>query len=176
MSHEFHEKLKKVKLFIMDVDGVLTDGRIVYGDHGDELKFFDVQDGLGITLLRHAGIATVMLSSKKSRVNKRRAKELKIGRLFQGVKNKLDVYEKLLKSHKVADAEVCYVADDIVDLPAFKRAGAAVAVQNAVEEIKKNAHYVTQRPGGHGAVREIIDHLLHAQHKWNEVLTRYMQG
>lgn len=173
LSLEFQEKLQKIKLFMVDVDGVMTDGRIVYGDHGDELKFFDVQDGFGLVMLTRAGLKTVMITAKRSRVNVRRAKEVKITKLYQGATDKLAVYEKILKKFRVSDAEVLYVGDDLIDLPVLKRAGFSAAVANALPEIKERTHYVTERPGGRGAIRELSDLLLKAQGKWSEAIARY---
>ena len=170
---ELSERIQKVKLVIMDNDGVLTDGRIVLGDYGDELKFFDVQDGLGLVLLRRAGLATVIVSGKKSRINVRRAKELRVNKLYQNVSDKLKIFEKLLRKFRVRAEEVCYIGDDLVDLAPMKRSGLAVAVSNAVSEVKKEAHYVTQRSGGRGGVREVVDLLLKGQGRWAKATERY---
>lgn len=174
-EEDFKQRLARVKLLLVDVDGVLTDGRIIYGDHGDELKFFNVQDGFGLVLLQRAGIPSIIITSKKSRINQRRAKELKITKIFQNVKSKLDVYEKLIKKMKLEDSEVCYIADDLIDIPILRRVGAAAAVQNAVEDVKGICHYVTKRNGGHGAVREVIDMLLKSQGKWNTITEGYFK-
>lgn len=167
------QRLKLVKLAIFDVDGVMTDGRIIYGDHGDELKHFDVQDGFGMAMLSRAGIRTAMITAKKSRINQRRAKELHVEKLYQNAKDKLKVYERALKKFKVSHEEVCYVGDDLIDLPVLSRVGFAVAVANAVEEVKQKAHYVTERSGGRGAVREVVDLILKTQGKWAGVTQRY---
>jgi 3-deoxy-D-manno-octulosonate 8-phosphate phosphatase (KDO 8-P phosphatase) len=174
-AEEIKEKALKIKLLIVDVDGVLTDGRIVHGNYGDELKFFDVQDGLGLALLSRAGFKTVVITAKKSPINHRRAKEIRITKLYQNVDDKLKVYEKLLRKFKLQHEEVCYVADDLVDLPVFTRVGLAVAVKNAVEEVKARAHYLTAKGGGRGAVREVTDMLLKHQNKWNEVTEKYFR-
>ncbi len=166
-------RLEKIKIVLIDNDGVLTDGRIVYGDYGDELKFFDVQDGFGITLLRRAGFPVIIVSGKKSRINNRRAKELDIDKLFQKAVDKLKVFEKIIKKYRVSPDEVLYIGDDLIDLPVLKRVGFAAAVANAVPEVKDAAHYVTDRKGGRGAVREVIDLLLKAQKKWDAVTQRY---
>ncbi len=167
-------KLVKIKVVIMDVDGVLTDGRIIYGDHGDELKFFDVQDGFGMTLLRRAGFKTLIISAKKSKINHRRAKELNVVKIFQNAGDKLSVYEKILKKFKVSSDETCFIGDDLLDLPVIRLAGFSVAVRNAVEEVKSAAHYVTREKGGRGAVREVADMLLKAQEKWTAVTEGYL--
>lgn len=175
LTLQLQEKLQKIKLFIVDVDGVMTDGRIVYGDYGDELKFFDVQDGFGMVMLVRAGLKTAMITAKKSRVNQRRAKELMVSKICQGAKDKLAVYSKLVKKFRVSDEEVCYIGDDLIDIPVLTRVGFAVAVPNALVEVKEKVHYVTERPGGHGAIREVCDLLLKAQGKWSEVTQRYFR-
>jgi len=169
------DRLLKIKLMMVDIDGVLTDGRIILGNYGDELKFFDVQDGLGLVLLRQAGIQTLIVTAKKSKVNERRAKDLKVVKLYQGVDDKLKLYEKVLRKMKMKPEEVCFVGDDLIDIPVMKRVGVAVAVQNAVEETKDAAHYVTQRQGGRGAVREIADMILRFQNKWESVTEAYFR-
>ena len=175
ITDDLKERIQKVKLLILDVDGVLTDGRIIYGDHGDELKFFDVQDGFGLVLLRRAGIPTVVISAKKSRVNQRRAKELRIAKLYQNVREKLKIFEKVVAKMKLKHDEVCFIGDDLMDLPVLSRVGFAVAVPNAVDEVKEVAHYVTLKKGGRGAVREVGDLILKTQAKWPRVTERYFQ-
>ena len=175
IAQSLKERLLKIKVVLIDNDGVLTDGRIVYGDYGDELKFFDVQDGFGMTLLGRAGIPFVIVSGKKSRINHRRAKELQASYLFQKVADKLKVYEKIIKKYKVSGEEVLYIGDDLIDLPVLKRAGFAAAVANAVPDVKEIAHYVTERSGGRGAVREVIDLLLKAQDKWTDAAGKYLE-
>ena len=172
-DRELDERAGKIKLVIVDNDGVLTDGRIVYGDHGDELKFFDVQDGFGMVMLRRAGLHTVMISAKKSKINTRRAKELQISKVYQNAFNKLDAFHQVCKKFKVAPEEICYVGDDLIDIPILRRVGLAVSVPNAVEEAKKEAHYVTERSGGRGAVREVTDLILKTQGKWADVTAKY---
>ena len=173
IAQNLKDRLLKIKLVLIDNDGVLTDGRIVYGDYGDELKFFDVQDGFGMVLLRRAGFPVVIISGKKSRINQRRAKELEVSRIFQKATDKLKVYEKLIKKHKVSAEEVLFIGDDLIDLPVLRRVGFAAAVSNAVPDVKEAVHYVTERAGGRGGVREVIDLLLKAQGKWEEITQRY---
>ncbi len=175
MSDDLKDRLGKVRLLILDIDGVMTDGRIIYGDHGDELKFYDVQDGFGIAMLRRAGIPTVVISAKKSRVNQRRAKELQIAKVYQNVRDKLKPFEKVVQKMKLKHEEVCFIGDDLMDLPILSRVGFAVAVANAVEDVKEAVHYVTLKKGGRGAVREVVDLILKTQHKWAEITERYFQ-
>lgn len=169
------ERAARVRLLILDVDGVLTDGRIIYDNYGDELKFFDVQDGMGLYLLHKAGIPCVLITAKRSRLVKRRAKELWIARLYQNVQDKLAVYEEVKRRFGVGDDAIGFVGDDIVDLPIMRRVGLSVAVPYAIEEIKRVAHWVTQRAGGRGAVREVIDTVLKAQGVWESVTARYQR-
>ena len=175
LSSKLTKRIKKIKLVIFDNDGVLTDGRIVLGDRGDELKFFDVQDGHGLVMLRRAGLKTVMISGKTSPVNKRRMKELLFCDLHQKAIDKLTVFEKVLKKYRLKPEEVCYVGDDLIDLPPMTRAGFSAAVANAVPEVRRAAHYVTKKNGGRGAAREVIDLLLKTQGLWEEVTKRYFR-
>ncbi len=177
MSYEedLHARLRKLKLFIADIDGVLTDGRIIFGNYGDELKFFDVHDGFGLVMLRRAGFKTIIITAKKSRINAKRAKEVNAVKLYQNAKDKLKVFEKVLKRFHAEPSEVCFVGDDLIDVPVLKRVGLAVVVQNAVQEVKEFAHYVTQKNGGRGAVREVADMILRAQGKWVEATANYLK-
>lgn len=167
------ERLSKIKMLFLDNDGVLTDGRIVYGDHGDELKFFDVQDGFGLVVARRMGIRSVIISGKRSRINPRRAKELGIEKLYERVSDKLAVFEKILKKYELAADEACYVGDDWLDIAPMRRAGVAVAVPNAVPEVRAIAQWTTERPGGRGAVREVVNAILHARGLYGEAMKVY---
>ncbi|MEI8345717.1 MAG: HAD hydrolase family protein, partial [Candidatus Omnitrophota bacterium] len=160
MTEDLNIRIQKIKLVIVDNDGVLTDGRIIFGDYGDELKLFDVQDGFGLILLRRAGLTTVMISGKKSRINRRRGKEIQINKVYQNVFDKREAFERVLKKFKVRPEEICCIGDDLIDLPILRRVGLACAVSNAVEEVRTAAHYVTSRHGGRGAVREVADMIL----------------
>jgi 3-deoxy-D-manno-octulosonate 8-phosphate phosphatase (KDO 8-P phosphatase) len=160
-------KMKNIKVVAMDVDGVLTDGRIVYDGMGRELKFFDVQDGCGIACLRKAGLKAAVISARSCRAVKARTGDLKIDAVYLDAYPKLQAYEDMLKKFKVTDADVCFVGDDLPDIPVFKRAGLAVAVANASDDAKKAAHMVTRKKGGRGAVREIIEKILKVQGKWS---------
>lgn len=169
------ERAKKVKLLIVDIDGVMTDGRIIYSVYGDELKFFDVQDGLGISLLLRAGIKSVIITAKKSRIVKMRAKDLRVAKAYQGHMDKLIPFEKTLRRFRVKPEEVCFIGDDLIDIPILRRVGFAIAVPNAMEEVKASAHHITVKAGGRGAVREICDFILKAQGKWDSVTARYFR-
>jgi len=145
---------------MMDVDGVLTDGRIMRDGLGHELKSFDVKDGHGIVMVHRAHIKTALISGQESEATARRAKELGIEFVFQKVWNKLEVYERILTDTKLTHEEVAYVGDDLIDIPILRRVGLAVAVANAVDEVKAVAHLVTQCSGGEGAVREVTELIL----------------
>lgn len=175
VNQDIIQRAKRVKLLILDIDGVMTDGRIVYSIYGDELKFFDVQDGFGITLLNRAGIKSVIITAKRSRIVKLRARDMKVARAYQGYSDKLAAFNKILKAFRSDPADICFIGDDLIDLPVLKRVGLAVAVPNAVEEVRTGAHYVTQKTGGRGAVREICDLILKSQGKWDLATSKYFE-
>jgi len=175
ISPEITEKLKRIKMLIVDIDGVMTDGRIVYSGYGEELKFFDVQDGFGITLLNRAGIKTVIITAKKSKIVKHRARDLKVVKAYQGFIDKLIPFNDVLKNFGVKADDICFIGDDLIDIPILKRVGLAVAVPNAVEEVKKSAHFTTANKGGRGAVREVCDLILKSQDKWDLVTSKYFK-
>lgn len=158
---------------VLDVDGVLTDGRIIYANYGDELKQFDVQDGAGLVFWNRAGLRSAIITARKSRLLVRRAKETRVDYVVQGALLKLPAYEEFVKRWRLSDEEVCAFGDDLMELPILRRAGLSVAVPNAVEEVRLSCHYVTKRPGGRGAVREVIDAILKAKGLWDQVLQRY---
>ena len=162
--------LRNIKVLAMDVDGVLTDGKIIVDANGVETKNFDVQDGFGLVFVRKAGIKTAVISARPSDVVKYRMEELQIDKVFTGVYPKTAAYEQMLKGFGVRDEEVCFVGDDLADLVILKRAGFAVAVANAVFEVKQVAGHVTKRSGGNGAVREVVELILKAQGKWGPEL------
>ena len=166
-------KIKKIKLLALDVDGVLTDGKIIFDSTGREIKVFDVQDGFGIVILKEAGFKTAIITARVSQVTAIRAKDLNIDKIYQGVYPKRIAYEKMLRDFKVTDEEVCFVADDIVDIPILKRVGFGVAVANATKETKKVADYVTQKEGGKGAVREVIELILKSQGQWPKLIQEF---
>jgi len=169
------DKARRIKIFIVDIDGVMTDGRIIYSIYGDELKFFDVTDGFGITLLKRAGIKSLIITAKKSKIVKMRARDLKVAKAYQGHMDKIKPFNHALRKFKVIPEEVCFIGDDLVDIPVLKRVGLAVAVHNAVDEVKEHAHYITTKPGGRGAVREVCDFILKAQNKWDLATAKYFK-
>lgn len=169
------ERARKIKLLVLDCDGVLTDGRIILLPQGDETKSFDVRDGHAVVMARRAGLATAVISGRESFAVRARCKELGISHLFEGAWVKMESYEKLLADENVTDDEVCYVGDDVVDIPLLRRAGLAVAVADAVDEAKEYSHLVTQKGGGRGAVREVIELIIKSQNKWDEAMARYLK-
>jgi 3-deoxy-D-manno-octulosonate 8-phosphate phosphatase (KDO 8-P phosphatase) len=154
----------------MDVDGVLTGGGIIHGSSGMELKQFHVQDGMGVTLARRAGILPVVITVRESEAVTRRARDLKITEVHQGILRKWKCLEEILERHGFHPDEVAYVGDDLVDLPVMRRVGLAIAVANAAEEVKGEAQWVTSREGGRGAVREAVEMILKRDGKWEKVL------
>ncbi len=174
-SEDVIERAKKIKLLVMDVDGVLTDGRIILGNYGDEIKNFDVNDGLGIMLVRKSGIKTVILTAKASRVVTKRAKDLKIDKVYHNFHYKIKALEMIRKKFKMNDDAICFVGDDVIDIPVLKRIGLAVSPPNAMIDVKEFAHFITEKPGGRGAVREVCDLLLKAQGKWAEITKPYYE-
>ncbi|MBI1911857.1 MAG: HAD-IIIA family hydrolase [Deltaproteobacteria bacterium] len=169
------EKIRPVRLFIFDVDGVLTDGRIIYNDSGQETKFFDVRDGHGIKLLMRAGIEVGILSARESNVVKYRADNLGIELVYLGRKDKLSAFEEILKSKSITPKEIAYMGDDIIDLPVIKRVGFSATVADGVDEVKAMADYVAAKKGGRGAVREVAEVVLKAKGKWDEIMSHYLR-
>lgn len=165
----------KIKLLLLDVDGVMTDGRIIYSNDGDETKAFDVKDGHGLKLLQRAGIRVGIITGRQSKVVSRRAEELGVEILYQGVKDKTHPFREILERYSLAPEEVAYVGDDVVDLPVMKQVGFSATVADAVEDIKPYVDLVTVRLGGRGAVREVCDHILKSTGLWATVTDRYFK-
>jgi 3-deoxy-D-manno-octulosonate 8-phosphate phosphatase (KDO 8-P phosphatase) len=173
MEQSLIDKIKKIKVLLLDVDGVLTDGRIIYDSRGRDSKFFDVHDGMGVYLLKKCGIPAVLITAKGSRAIKPRAKDMRVDIVFEDVSPKTSVLEKICKIYKVTAQELCFVGDDLVDLGLMKKVGFPVAVADAALEIKNAAVYVTAKSGGRGAVRELAELILKTQGKWGEALKAY---
>jgi 3-deoxy-D-manno-octulosonate 8-phosphate phosphatase (KDO 8-P phosphatase) len=167
------ERCAAVELLVLDVDGVLTDGGIYVDDNGVETKKFHVRDGAGIAYWRRLGKRVAIISGRSCRAVDHRAAELKIERVVQGRLDKRPALEELLALERLAAQQVCFVGDDLADIPALRFAGVAVTVADAAPEVKAVADHVTERPGGRGAVREVVEWLLRAQGRWSEVLIRY---
>ncbi|MFC1532980.1 KdsC family phosphatase [Thermodesulfobacteriota bacterium] len=172
IDNELKEKIRKIKLLILDVDGVLTDGRIIYDFEGRELRFFDAQDGSGIRILHDAGIKTILATILPSKAIERRAKDMLVAKLYQGIIPKTRILEEIIKENNISREEICYVGDDLVDLGMMKAVGFPAAVANACTEIKDIASYITNNEGGRGAVREIVELILKTQGKWEELLEK----
>jgi 3-deoxy-D-manno-octulosonate 8-phosphate phosphatase (KDO 8-P phosphatase) len=151
---------KKIVLFGMDVDGVLSDGGIYYGDSGLELKRFNVRDGMGITMLRNAGISPFIITARRSEATARRARELGITEVHQGIGDKLACLREIAGRHRAGLDEISFIGDDLSDLPVLEAVGFPMAVGDAVEEVKGAAAFVATRAGGHGAVREACEYVL----------------
>ncbi len=158
----------------MDVDGVMTDGSITVNPDGSEQKTFNVKDGSGIKYLQRSDVKVAILSGRKSEPVDRRAEDLGIEHCRTGFKIKLPAYEDILEQVGVPDEAVCYIGDDLPDIPPMRRAGVPIAVADAVDEVKSRAAYVTAAPGGRGAVREVAEMILRAQGKWETVMERYL--
>ena len=170
-----NEKAKKIKLLLLDVDGVMTDGGIILDSSGGEIKAFNEKDGHGIKLLMRAGVEVGILSGRESPVVTRRAEELGISLVKQRSLNKAGTFREILEERSLKEEEVAYIGDDLTDLPVLRKAGLSAAVADAVEEVKKEVDYITTQPGGKGAVRELIELLLKSQDKWDMVTQRYYQ-
>ena len=155
----------RVRLVVLDVDGVLTDGRLYMGAGGEALKVFDVRDGHGVRLLREAGLGVALLSSRASAIVERRASELDIDTVLQGERDKLAALERLLAARGVAAAECAYMGDDWPDLPVMARVGFAAAVGDAAPEVRRAAHWIAQADGGRGAVRALAEYVLRCRQR-----------
>lgn len=166
-------RAQKIKLLIFDVDGVLTNGQIIFGQDGEAMKVFHAQDGLGISVAHKAGLKTAIITGRDTEMVRRRGAELKIGDVYQGAMDKVVAFQELLAKYNLTPDEVGYVGDDLNDLPVISQVGLACAVANAVPEVKTVAHFVAQHEGGRGAVREIIELILKAQGRWTDIVEDY---
>lgn len=172
-KQEFVERARKIKILLLDVDGVLTDGRIIYDSKGRDSKFFDVHDGLGVYVLNKAGVKTIIVTAKSSGTIKPRARDMRVAEVFADVSPKSAILDKVMQKYKVTPEEVCFMGDDLVDLGLMKIVGLPIAVFNACPEIKQAADYITVRHGGRGAVREVAEIILKAQGKWEGIIRFY---
>lgn len=164
------QRLKAVRLLVLDVDGVLTDGRIVVDDDGRESKFFHVHDGSAVWLLRRVGIETAIISGRTARCVVHRARDLQIEEVHQGELDKLSALDRVLARYGLGAHEICYMGDDILDVPVMRRVGYPAAPANARPEAKAAALLVTRAAGGHGAVRELAEHILRGQGRYAQLL------
>ena len=168
------DKAASVRLLLLDVDGVLTDGRIVYDADGRETKAFHVRDGHGIKLAQQAGVEVGIITGRRSAVVEHRARELGITLVRQGVYDKMAAWQDMLQEKGLLPAETAYVGDDILDVPLMRAVGFAAAVGDAETCAVEVADYVAARPGGHGAVRDVTDFLLHARGAWDAVTAEFL--
>ena len=168
-----HEKLKNIRLLLLDVDGVMTDGGIIYDASGLETKRFNVKDGHGIKMLQRYGIEVGIITGRTSKVVDNRARELGINLVYQGALKKLESYDDVKAKTGLTDPEIAYMGDDVIDVPVLRRVGFSAAPLDALPEVKAVVDYVATRSGGQGAVREICDHILKARGVWGEIAARY---
>ncbi len=163
---EIQLRARRIQLILTDCDGVLTDGSLLYSAAGETTKVFHIHDGLGFKLARQAGFKTGIISGRASTALELRARELKVDYLYQGNDAKLGAYEEIRAAENLSDEQIAYLGDDLHDLTLLRRVGLAIAVADAVAEVKAAAHYITERRGGRGAFREAVELILKAQEKW----------
>lgn len=168
------ERLKKLRLLLLDVDGVLTDGSIVYTDSGEQVKTFNSKDGLGLRLLMDAGVDVGIVTGRTSGALLHRCKNLGIDLIFDGIKDKAAAFDEILASTGLESGEVGFMGDDLIDLPAMTRAGAAFTVADASVEVKNRADMVSDLPGGQGAVRQICERILKARGEWDGIISGFL--
>jgi 3-deoxy-D-manno-octulosonate 8-phosphate phosphatase (KDO 8-P phosphatase) len=168
-------KAKEIQLLLLDVDGVLTDGTIVYGNGETELKGFNIKDGFGITLLREAGVEVGIITARRSEAVARRAQDLKFAHVYQGVRNKIEAFSEILAAQNLTPQQIAYMGDDWLDLPLLSRVGLAATVADAAVEVREIAHYVTRQAGGRGAVREVCELIIEAKGMRAELFARYLR-
>lgn len=163
MNEKIKKIFKNIKLLILDVDGVLTKGEIIYDSQGNELKIFNVKDGLGIFLLGKVGIKTIFLSARNSSMLKKRAADMRVAEVIGGLLPKENALADIKKRYKVSDKQICFMGDDLIDLRMIEKVGLGIAVKDASIEVRTAARYVTKKNGGEGAVREIVDLIIEIQ-------------
>lgn len=176
MNSELHSKAKKIKLVAFDIDGVMTDGRLYFTSLGDEIKAFNVKDGLGLKLLRDTGVEVAIITGRTSELVNRRARDLKIDKLIQGREDKQKALAELLSTLGLTPDQVAYMGDDLPDLSAIRYAGLGVTVADALPIVLQHADLVTDKKGGEGAVREFCDWLMQAQGNLDNVQESYLQS
>ena len=173
MNEERNEALKKIKVILTDVDGVMTDGGIILGGEGREFKRYDVKDGMGVTMARSAGLKVCIITGRSSESVSLRAEELKIDKIYQGYADKVKAYIEIKSEYDLEDENFLHVGDDILDLPLFDLVGFSAAPADGIKSVKEKADYVTSANGGHGALREVIDLVLTAQDKLDEIVNKF---
>jgi 3-deoxy-D-manno-octulosonate 8-phosphate phosphatase (KDO 8-P phosphatase) len=167
-------RFKNIKLLVLDVDGVMTDGGLTIGDDGQEYKTFHAHDGLGMKLLKSAGVELAIITGRTSNVVTKRAESTGVAHFYQGAEDKLAAFNDLIQKNNLDAKQCAFMGDDVVDLPPMLKCGLAIAVPNSPELVLKHAHYVTQKSGGHGAVREICELLMHAQGTFDAVMAKFL--
>ncbi|MGB7925545.1 MAG: HAD hydrolase family protein [Pyrinomonadaceae bacterium] len=173
--NDIERRAARIKLLLMDCDGVLTDGRLTLTGSDDEQKSFHTRDGHGLVLLHRAGLRSGIISGRTSSAVDRRARDLGIAYVRQGTWDKIKDFEELLLEAGAQESETAYIGDDVTDIPLMQRVGFAVAVADATGETRAAAHYITKLPGGFGAVREVTEIILKAQGRWAELMRRYIK-
>jgi 3-deoxy-D-manno-octulosonate 8-phosphate phosphatase (KDO 8-P phosphatase) len=168
------EKAKKIELVIFDVDGVMTDGSLIFGDDGQEYKAFNSQDGHGLRMLHESNIKAAVITGRTSNVVEHRMKNLGIDLIYQGYRDKTPAFEELKNQVGITSEQMAFVGDDVVDLPVMIQVGLAIAVQDAHPYVKQHAHWTTPRAGGHGAVRDVCELLLEARGELSTKLESYL--
>ncbi|MGQ9609806.1 MAG: KdsC family phosphatase [bacterium] len=168
------KKAEKIKMIVMDVDGVLTDSKVILGTNGIELKSFNSKDGYWIRIAQKAGLKLAIITGRESDIVSRRANELNIEDVHQGVLNKLEAYQKIIDKYGLKDDEIAYIGDDLVDLPVLTRVGLSVVVADALPDLKDRVDYVTKNSGGHGAVKEMIELILKSQNKLDSIINKHL--
>ena len=170
---ELQLRARRIQVILTDCDGVLTDGSLLYTTDGEAAKVFHIHDGLGFKLAQQAGLKTGIISGRQSAALELRARELQVHYLYHGNHAKLAAYEEIRAAEQLTDEQIAYVGDDLHDLPLLQRVGLAIAVADAVAEVKAAAHFTTTRCGGRGAFREAVELILQAQDKWDELLLQF---
>ncbi len=168
------KKARNIALVIFDIDGVMTDGSLYFGDDGQEYKAFNSLDGHGLRMLQECGVKVAVITGRKSNVVKYRMKDLGVTLLFQGYRDKKPAFEAILKEVNLPHSQIAYVGDDVVDLPVMSQLNFSITVQNAHPFVKKHAHWITERSGGHGAVRDVCEFILEAKGLLNDKLHSYL--
>lgn len=169
------DRAKKIKVVIFDIDGVMTNGGLMLGDDGLEYKNFHSQDGLGLKLLRNTGIQMAIITGRTSNVVAKRAENIKIKKIYQGVEDKLEAFEQVLEDFSVSPEQCAFMGDDVVDLPPMRRCGLAVTVPHAMPLVKQYSHYITNREAGFGAVRELCDLIMQAQDTFDQQMAEFLK-
>ncbi len=167
------EKARDIQLLLLDVDGVLTDGNLLYSGNGEESKAFNTQDGFGLRLLREAGVEVGVITARKSEVVARRANELKMGHIYQGVGNKNEAFKEVMRVTGLKPYQIAYMGDDWLDLVLLQQVGLALVPANGAREVKEIAHFITARSGGAGAVRDACDLIIEGKNLLMELLQKY---